>query len=42
MIASGHSGWEDKPPQQTVQMVTKENMFKRDYKLSDKVGYNIS
>jgi hypothetical protein len=42
MIAEGEPGWEDKLPTQTVEMIKEQNLFKRDYKLSKNIGYNIT
>jgi hypothetical protein len=42
MIADDESGWEDKLPRQTAEMIKSQNLFKRDYKKAEYVGYDIS
>jgi hypothetical protein len=41
MIAEGEKGWEDKLPEPTVEMIKNQNLFKRDYKKAENIGYNI-
>jgi len=41
MIAEGEKGWEDKLPKPTVEMIKSQNLFKRDYKKAENIGYNI-
>ena len=39
MIANGETGWEDKLPESTAKIIKEENLFQRDYKKPENVGF---